>query len=112
MRFNFKSIVRKVLTEFVESNKEWKDAQTDWDVRRAKDALERIDEKVTTTELEKLGGAWLGAAREWIQWSFINGSDVTWGSQDVLRGKDLTVDDIERLAAIIAAAAINEDRTK
>jgi hypothetical protein len=110
IRSSFKSIVKKVLEDFIEKNKEWKDAQTDWDVRRVKEALEALDERADLGTLKKAGGKWLGIARSWIQWNFLNGSDVTWGSQDVLRGKDLTVFDVEHLAAIVAESAINEDR--
>lgn len=54
------------------------------------------------------GGGWLGAARSWIQWTFLNGSDVTWGSDDHLRGRELTVQDVESLASQVAAAVVDE----
>lgn len=58
--------------------------------------------------LREKGGDWLGRAREWIQCKAMNGEQVTWGSQDYLKLKPLTVQDIELLASEIAAAAINE----
>jgi len=58
-------------------------------------------------DLKKMGGLWLGAARQWIQSHFMNGSRVTWGSDDVL-GRKLTVSEIEDLAAHVAEAAYKE----
>lgn len=125
MRFGYKgiggtkAIIKRALTLFILHTKEEMEetavksknyGNLDWDVRRANDIIESIDDKVNPTIMRKSGGQWLGAAREWIQWNFSNGSDVIWGSQDVLKGKDLTVHDIENLASIIAAAAVNEDR--
>lgn len=52
-------------------------------------------------------GKWLAAAREWIQSRCVNGSDVTWGSGDVLR-PNLRVNDVEEIARHAAAAAINQ----
>jgi len=41
----------------------------------------------------------LGKMREWIQRNVLNGSTVTWGSDEVLRfNKSLTVKDFEELA--------------
>ena len=62
---------------------------------------------ITSIELKKQGGKWLGAARTWIQRNFLNGSTVTGGSMDFLNPR-VTVRDIEDLAAIVAATAINE----
>lgn len=62
-------------------------------------------------ELEKTGGKWLAAARNWLQCHRINGSSVIWGSGEVLR-PHFTVKDIEELAAAVAAAAINEERAR
>ncbi len=62
---------------------------------------------VTSFDLLKKGGAWLGAARAWVQWSFRNGSDVTWGSNDQLG--TVSVKQIEEVAGQAVAAYINED---
>ena len=62
---------------------------------------------ITSTELKKQGGKWLAAARTWIQGNFLNGTTVTWNSMDFLNPR-VTVKDIEDLAAIVAATAINE----
>jgi hypothetical protein len=66
---------------------------------------------VVPCELKRRGGKWLGEAREWIQMRCLNGSDVTWGSQDQLQ-PPLTVEKMEDFAAHVAAAAINEDRER
>mgnify|MGYP001172844726 CR=1 FL=1 len=42
--------------------------------------------------------------RSWIQTRFINGQDVIWGSDDVLKGASLTVKELEDLAGLIAKA--------
>jgi len=64
--------------------------------------------QVWSHELSRRGGAFLGAARQWMQTRFKNGEHVTWGSNDLLAGAPVTVADIEDLAARVAAAAINE----
>ena len=58
-------------------------------------------------ELKRKGGEWLGAARKWIQTHFVNGSRVTWGSDDVLERK-LTVSEVEDIAACAVEAAYKE----
>ena len=60
------------------------------------------------TLLQKHGGDWLGAAREWIQCNAINGERVIWGSHEQLQLRGLTVYELEHLAARIAAAGINQ----
>lgn len=60
-------------------------------------------------EILNMGGEWLGAARNWIQHNALNGSDVTWGSDERLRfSKQFTVKDIEEFAARIAVATLEE----
>ena len=61
-------------------------------------------------ELSQKGGQWLAEARGWMQTRFLNGSNVTWGSNDELlpRGGPITVADIEEVAAMAVAAALNE----
>lgn len=63
---------------------------------------------VRMMDLLQEGGAWLGAARSWIQWNANNGSIVKWSTEDHLHLKVVTVGEIERLAAEIAANVINE----
>src|SRR6185312_7764198 len=58
---------------------------------------------IAPLELLRQGGAWLGAARDWIKWHARNGSQVTWGSDDVLEGGPWTVARAEDLAAHVAA---------
>lgn len=73
---------------------------------------QRPTEKVETLDLlHTKGGAWLGQTREWIMRTAYNGECVEWGSNDRLK-MDLTVRDIEEFAAMVAAAAINEDRRR
>lgn len=77
---------------------------------RKLDLEKRID---FITLLRKVGGDWLGCAREWIQRKTMNGEHVTWGSNDILKIRSyLTVQDIELFAAEIAASAINEHNKK
>ena len=49
-------------------------------------------------------GQHLAIVRAFIQHYAINGSDVRWGSNDLLRFTGITVDDLERLAQRIADA--------
>lgn len=58
--------------------------------------------RITPTEMLRRGGKWLGAARHWLQWNKRNGSDVTWGSKEVLQ-PPFTVRDVEEVAAEVAA---------
>jgi hypothetical protein len=68
----------------------------------------------TKFELKRKGGEWLAAARIWMQWNCLNGSRVTWGSHETLQTKFgcITVQQIEDLAATVAAAAIQEYEKK
>lgn len=53
----------------------------------------------------------LGIVRRWIQRNALNGSDVTWGSNDALRfNRSLTVKDLEELALDIAEGSPEEDK--
>jgi len=56
-------------------------------------------------EFLKKGGAWLGAARSWIQWNCINGDSVIWGSNEELK-QTITVKKLEEAAGHAAYAAI------
>ena len=53
-------------------------------------------------------GKHLSAVRSWIQWHAVNGSDVTWSSQDVLQMRPPTVMEMENLAQEIADAVLRE----
>lgn len=57
-------------------------------------------------ELLREGGAWLYAAREWMQDNCHNGDSVAWGSAEEMRPTMRAVD-MERFAAHVAAAALN-----
>lgn len=74
------------------------------------DIIKKLRNKTLSLfDMNKVGGEWLGVARSWIQWNFVNGSDVTWGSDDqLLSSKTLTVSEIEALAARIALATLEE----
>ena len=74
----------------------------------AKHCVPKPDGIVLGCVLARQGGAWIGAARRWIQSRFMNGDSVIWGSHDLLKGAPVTVADIEEVAAEAAAAAINE----
>jgi len=103
-------IIKLALNKIIDDAKANKDATPDvlWNKHRAEVVLQEMSTKVTMDDVMKTGGEWLGVARSWIQFHFINGSDVTWGSQDLLRGHDVRVCDIEQLAAKIAVTAMNE----
>jgi hypothetical protein len=60
---------------------------------------------ITPQELLRKGGDWLGAARSWMQRKKLNGSRVTWGSQEELQ-PPMTVSDVEEVAAEAAAAEL------
>lgn len=77
----------------------------DEELKRERNKLSADRERVTAGELLRQGGEWLGAARNWIQWHRRNGSDVTWGSNDVLE-PPMTVANVEDLAAEVAAVAM------
>lgn len=61
-------------------------------------------------EFKNAGGNWLARARSWMQTNCINGSDVTWGSDEALRTTHgpLTVKDVETIAKEVAWAAVEE----
>lgn len=63
--------------------------------------------KPSVSFLMKIGGSWISAARSWIQWRKVNGSDVTWGSQQELR-PTMTVKDVEEVSAEVAATVLTE----
>ena len=63
--------------------------------------------QITSEQLKREGGEWLGATREWIQQNCRNGSNVTWDSNDILKMIP-TVEIIEDLAAHVAAAMFND----
>jgi hypothetical protein len=58
------------------------------------------------------GGAHLGEMRRWIQWHALNGDTVTWGSRDLLRLKDVTAGDLDRLAQDIRDAVLREFKVR
>lgn len=57
---------------------------------------------------EVQSGQHLAIVRAFIQWNAINGSDVRWGSTDVLRFSGVTVHDMEQLAQRIADAVSSQ----
>lgn len=58
-------------------------------------------------DFARCGGEWLGAAREWIKRSFVNGDTVYWGSQDILSG-GVRVCQLEDLASLVANKTFNQ----
>lgn len=81
-----------------------------WDIKRyteLKIYLENLS-KSTSLTFYCQGGSWLGEVRNWIQRKAFNGETVTWGSNDYLKLKPLTVSDLELLACNIASASITE----
>lgn len=61
-----------------------------------------------TKEFKMESGAHMAIVRSFIQNHALNGSDVTWGSTDVLRFSHVCVYDLERLAQQIKDAAMRE----
>lgn len=53
-------------------------------------------------------GDHLGEIRKWMQWRFVNGDRVTWGSEEFLSGTSLTVREMEELAQRIRDASVRE----
>lgn len=66
-------------------------------------------DKFQIKEELQMGGDWLGAAHEWMQWNLKNGSTVQWGSHEEVR---LTVHDLEQFALTVAVAAVGQERIR
>lgn len=64
---------------------------------------------LTSYDLLRVGGSWLGAARNWMQRNFRNGDTVIWGSDEPLVGGTVNPRKIEEVAAVAVAAYVNED---
>lgn len=82
-----------------------------WRVRRLEEERKGLvaPAEAPLVLLNKTGGQWLGAVREWMKQKAINGSDVTWGSNEHLRfSSPPTVWDMEYLAACIASATLRD----
>jgi hypothetical protein len=61
--------------------------------------------KAAIREKLRTGGAWLGAARDWLLWYKDHRGSLTWGSDDVV---SMTVRELEELALEVATVAIVE----
>lgn len=59
-------------------------------------------------------GSHLGVVRNWIKCHFCfgNGETVIWGSHECLKGRDVHVDDLERLSQDIRDAILKEYKVK
>lgn len=57
----------------------------------------------------KEGGAWLAAARGWMQSNVKNGDTLTWGSGETVH---IPFCKLEELAMRVAIAAVEEERAK
>lgn len=55
------------------------------------------------------GGAWLGAARTWMQWNIPGGDTLTWSSTHPVT---IPFCKLQELALEVAAAAIEADRKR
>ena len=103
-----KTILVEALNCYIERLKE-KPIDNFFKAKMVMEELEKLETEVAAFDLlSRHGGKWLGAARSWIQSSAINGDRVEWGSDDNLLFRTITVRKIERLASIVAAAAMNE----
>lgn len=54
-------------------------------------------------------GRHLGILREWVQRNASNGEHVIWGSEDIVKLKQLSIAELEELAQRIADAAVAEE---
>lgn len=59
-------------------------------------------------DVRSKGGSWLSATRTWIQQHCYNGSDVTWGSAEILKPQ-MSVKAVEEIGAEAAAAVMTEN---
>jgi hypothetical protein len=103
-----KRIIVQALEEFMENHKNGT-AQDMFDSMRVKQVLDAVNEPVDADNLlMHQGGRWLGVVHNWMQRKFSNGDTCTWGSDEVLNGRMLRVNELERLASEIAESAIKE----
>jgi hypothetical protein len=67
-----------------------------------------VDEFSVRAELER-GGTWLGAARNWMQWSLPGSSELKWAAHDPV---SVPFCKLENLALVVAVAAVQSERTE
>lgn len=72
-----------------------------YDLKDLKYHLDKLNTKIQF-------GNHLATVRNWIQWNAINGDRVTWGSEEFLQLKPVTVLDMENLAQAIRNAVLEE----
>lgn len=111
-----KHLLRKALACYAESLKapEIDGLDRHFLTKRIEAQLAWLDRQEYAHQLERTGGAHLGEIRNFIQCKFINGSDVTWGSQEELRSSSwrATPWHFEQMASRIAAATLNDLKGK
>ena len=95
-----KDKVIEELSKALENDKNQTDATKDYYLQRP--LKERILNRFEG------GGPHLGEVRRWIQWTFNNGSYVTWGTDDQLGNSGLTVRQMERLVERIKDVVIRD----
>lgn len=98
----------RLLVKLLTAHRETLDKTQVFQIARVDEQLALLQNSLHAEHLRQYGGEHYGVVRNWIQCKATNGSDVTWGSQDVLRGVTFTVRVLEDLACKIAAAAIND----
>lgn len=95
------------LKQVLPTDKEY--AENMWRIHGLEEQIEALNFRPTTEHAAGWGGNWLGRLRSWVQFNFRNGSDVTWGSHTPLvPSSAMSSFRLERLAAEIAAEAVNE----
>lgn len=72
-------------------------------------AYDRLAVRVEIQDSLRRGGAWLGAARSWMQSNVPRGDTLTWGSAEPIT---IPFYKLEELALRTAQAAVEEDREK
>lgn len=81
-----------------------------WEIKNMeelKNYLENLS-KARHMDFYRQGGSWLGTIRSWVQSRCFNGDSVSWSSQDFLKFRDITMEEVESLAQEIAAATAYE----
>lgn len=77
--------------------------------KQLKEQADLLQERTQALNMLKAqGGTWLGSFREWVVRESANGATLLWGSQDEVNFPNVTISDLELLAAIVATDALNE----
>lgn len=99
----------RLLVKLLTAHRETIDKTEIFQIARVDEQLALLQGNLHAEHLRTRGGEHFGAVRNWIQCKAVNGEDVTWGSQDLVKLRQpLTVSLLEGLACTIASAAVND----